>query len=330
MKKMILFIFLGSFFACNQKKAKNIPPSFYYWKNTYLLTDFEKLTLSHLNVQKIYLRVFDVNWENGKPVPANPLTSIDLHNKYNIIPCVHISQAVINNLDTSFYDYFADLMIKQVALAATDNQFTYKSVLLDFEVDKLNYKKYYLLLKKLKEQLKEIDFLVNFPLDMLDKLPKNQALYWDMLMVKLNNTAPPQKDTAHNSILDLTQVKQLAVNIPKITTRYAAVIPLYSWAIQYRKDSIIRYLPRRSSTDFLDQDLFWLVKGRYQLAKDTVFKNIPFLKGDEIKVEAVNETKYLNLTKLLVPYAFKELVYFDIDEPNMRRFNHEVLVPEIQ
>jgi len=90
--------------SCNTKKQpRNIEPSFYYWKSILKLTDFEKQKLDSLKVKIIYLKFFDVAWDEvtRKPLPVAKLqaTRDELQGGFTIIPTVLITNEYIKKID---------------------------------------------------------------------------------------------------------------------------------------------------------------------------------------------------------------------------------------
>ena len=70
LKLIYLLIFsIGLFSAC--KKEPNT--SFYYWKTQYSISPYEQNYLDSLNVEKLYVRFFDVDIKNGNAVPIGNL-----------------------------------------------------------------------------------------------------------------------------------------------------------------------------------------------------------------------------------------------------------------
>ena len=59
----------------NGAEKKNIKRSFYYWKTVYSLNPEEKIILDSLSVKKLYIRYFDVDWDekNKRPIPKAPI-----------------------------------------------------------------------------------------------------------------------------------------------------------------------------------------------------------------------------------------------------------------
>src|SRR5215213_1923722 len=69
---LLFFLIVFGFSNCKQKTERKIVPSFYYWKTSFSLTEKEALTLRQLSIQNLYVKFFDVSWEefNKRPMPV--------------------------------------------------------------------------------------------------------------------------------------------------------------------------------------------------------------------------------------------------------------------
>ena len=60
-------------------KQREVIPSIYHWKQTFILTESEKSKLAENNIHKIYVRYFDIKLMNGKDIL--PVSSIKFEDK---------------------------------------------------------------------------------------------------------------------------------------------------------------------------------------------------------------------------------------------------------
>jgi len=65
---ILLLIFLLT--ACKEKRpARVIDRSFYYWKSFFYLGDSERKALTDLHVNRLYVKFFDIAWNESKSEP---------------------------------------------------------------------------------------------------------------------------------------------------------------------------------------------------------------------------------------------------------------------
>ena len=103
----ILFLAtLVNLFSCNeQRQERKIERSFYYWRSVLRLDHFEEQQLQQLNVKTLYVKFFDVDWDEAgrKPLAVALLQNpgYTLPADILIIPTVFISNECIQQLDSS-------------------------------------------------------------------------------------------------------------------------------------------------------------------------------------------------------------------------------------
>ena len=76
-------------------------PAVYYWKTSFSLSTFDKAVLDSLNVRKLYLRCFDVDWNaatRSAEVVAPLNISMPAPDSIEIIPTVFITNKVMLNI----------------------------------------------------------------------------------------------------------------------------------------------------------------------------------------------------------------------------------------
>lgn len=79
----ILFLLPFLFCSCSNKKQTKVNAGIYYWKTVFALENSEEKWLKDNQIRKLYLRVFDVDWNEsiGQPLPIG-----DLQIKTNDLP----------------------------------------------------------------------------------------------------------------------------------------------------------------------------------------------------------------------------------------------------
>jgi len=100
MNSSILFFLLFFFQSCQQKSV-DIQPAFYHWQTKLDLTSREINYLSELNVQKIYPKFFDVDWNfNQQEAVAKASLMVDsaLPDIIEIVPTVFITNRTLVNV----------------------------------------------------------------------------------------------------------------------------------------------------------------------------------------------------------------------------------------
>jgi hypothetical protein len=122
MRKPFLFLLTGVLFytcSCNtkQKQQRFIERSFYYWKTNYHINDFEKAAMDSLKSKTLYIRFFDIDWDENlkKELPAGQIQfSENPDTSFTVIPTVFITNESIRQLNTAAIPKLADNIISLV------------------------------------------------------------------------------------------------------------------------------------------------------------------------------------------------------------------------
>jgi hypothetical protein len=94
-KKSFLIFFVFLLTACGKNDKPII--AFYYWKTVFKLSETEKEVLKDNNVEKLYIRYFDVglNPKTTEPIPISPIHFQGNVSKFDIVPVVFIQNKVM-------------------------------------------------------------------------------------------------------------------------------------------------------------------------------------------------------------------------------------------
>ncbi len=129
----------------------------YYWKTSFSMSPTEIRFLSDLNVRKIYLRLFDVDWDKELNAPI-PLGEITFNNNpdssFNIIPVIYITNKAIANLPDQQVEALANKIMFRVNYILTSNKIRFKELQIDCDWSETSRSKYFLLIQCLKKHFK--------------------------------------------------------------------------------------------------------------------------------------------------------------------------------
>ncbi|MBK8611439.1 MAG: hypothetical protein IPL84_16250 [Chitinophagaceae bacterium] len=124
---LILFVTTAGLISCKTRSVvRQIEPAFYFWKSVFTLSDFEKKKLDSLQVKTIYLKFFDVDWneELKKPKPLATIRITDsAYKDFSIIPTVFITNACIQKIDSGQVKELADHLMGLLKGILADHHF---------------------------------------------------------------------------------------------------------------------------------------------------------------------------------------------------------------
>ena len=288
-----LFFFLFSLttglFSCNDKSAvKNVERSFYYWKSVVKTTDFELRRLDSLNVQTIYLKFFDVDWEpaSKQAIPVAKMQAPDkrLFQGYNIIPTVFITNECIQQIDSLQSIGLAGKINGLITDLCHVNQINpIKEIQIDCDWTITTAKKYFTLLHTI-SQLSKCNLSATIRLHQIKFFaktgvpPVNRGLLMCYNMGNLKNPA------TKNSIIETAELKKYTANLSNYPLPLDVAFPLFGWKVLFR-NQIYKGLIENLQDDIFTRSFCTNKNGRIEILKDTLLAGYDLKKGDMLRTE---------------------------------------------
>jgi hypothetical protein len=283
---MLLFCIL----ACTQEKSKR---SFYYWKSTYQLTNTEKKYAHDLRISKLYVRFFDVDWDENihSPVPIAKLSFRDsILPEYEVIPVVYIVNKVFEKMNQSTIEDLKDKIYKQIQHIARENNIAFAELQIDCDWTESTRVKFFSLLKILKSDLKAENKILSATIRLhqvkyinftgVPPVDRGMLMYYNMGKISDSPTV--------NSIYSATDAEKYLSTIYSYPLPLDIALPAYSWGIHIRKNKVIELLNNMNYKDFEQKsDFEKMDENHYQATKSFYFKGFYFMKDDIVKVEEI-------------------------------------------
>lgn len=297
-------------FSCNKKKENRlVERSFYYWRSVLKLTQFEKQQLDSLKVRMIYIKFFDVDWneESRSPAPVAKLQTTNLPTgqagykfpeTIQVIPTVFITNECIQKIDSSQVAELANRIFTLIQDISNSNGFnSIKEIQIDCDWTQATKEKYFLLLNNLKRILSVAEgktpnakLSSTIRLHQIKFLAKTGVPPVDRGLLMCYNMGNLKNPATNNSILETEELKKYIGNLSNYPLPLDVAFPLFDWKVLYRNNTytgLLQNLPGKTFTD-----AFTRKNGnRYEILKDTLLNGYDLRKGDIIRNEQsdVNE-----------------------------------------
>jgi len=287
----LLFITLA--FSCKEERKDNrkIERSFYYWKSAFKLTDFEKHRLDSLQVKNIYLKFFDVDWDDEKQIPMPVAKLQTLRNKYNdsflISPVIFITNECIQKIDSAqIVKLSVDVhsLLQQIIEANSFNSIG--EIQFDCDWTASTKDNYFLFLKTIKK------IWANTPIPISATIRLHQIKFFSKTgvppvykgLLMCYNMGNLKNPATKNSIIEAAELKKYIGHLSDYPLPLDVALPLFSWKVLYRRNSytgLIENLPDAVfSGDFVAKK-----DNRIELLKDTLLQGYDLKKGDVLRSE---------------------------------------------
>lgn len=128
----------------------------YYWRTTFSLNDYEKEFMDKHNIQKLYIKFFDVtrNWQTDKNDEMVPEATIQFKDSIftdiNVVPTVYITTSAIDVMHFRVNEY-AEKIFKRLNAMCRHHGITFKELQLDCDWTKHTQKCFYNLCDEIKQ-----------------------------------------------------------------------------------------------------------------------------------------------------------------------------------
>ena len=227
----------------------------YHWKATYNPTDWEKQWMKDHKVERLYIKLFDVEagYMNDKPdwkmVPvATTLFRQELPDDIAVVPVVYITVGAIQELgdlswNTELKNLYASLIVKRIDDMMQDHwSGTLREVQIDCDWTDQTEQTYFALVKAIRDNLHQRGITLSGTVR-LHQLAEQQYIPFDRSLLMCYNTGNLHSRETRNSILDFDDVRPYlrqykANTLPETDVAF----PVFGWGVEYRKDGTFRRL----------------------------------------------------------------------------------------
>ncbi|MDP2365723.1 MAG: hypothetical protein Q8M94_18390 [Ignavibacteria bacterium] len=309
----MLFITAGyvslSILSCTNNLQKEISLGVYFWKTNFSLSTTELNWLKESEIQKLYVRFFDVDW-NPNINSAVPVGDVAIETKkvnaVEIIPVVFITNRTLKNIPDSLISELSQNIHNKIfgKLALFDN-LSIKEIQLDCDWTESTRDKYFKLVENLKQLAEndKIEITATIRLHQVKFFSKTGVPPIKRGMLMFYNMSDVSDMRTRNSIYDEDVAKRYLVNFDKYPLDLDVVLPAFSWACWFRNgklknlinDVMANELEKNSCFVKEDKNIFRAVKACY-------IKGNYILPGDYLRAEETDFNTTLGAAELIAPY----------------------------
>lgn len=344
---VIIGFFLNPFQHQNQEPIK----AFYYWKN-YDDYWFDSETLDTLQVRKLYVKYFEVDYDPDLgPVPKAKTdltmnrTTWDYEKqqyipsnvaKLRVIPTVFILNSVFKEPELNTREMAKNILFL-VLKKYEENMEGFscpKEIQIDCDWTESTKKVYMRFLRDLKQEMKKNESLDNTQLSATLRLyaykfpDRMGVLPVDRAMLMCYNLLTPRESGNRNSILDIKELKKYLEGADDYPVALDVALPTYS-NVQVFQNKQFKSLFYKEDSTFLSY-LKPLNPPFYLISKDTLVDEVYLRKGDHLKVERVSAKQIREAIDMINREVyFKDrptMALFHLDSDELRKYTHEELV----
>ncbi|MXO06444.1 hypothetical protein [Flavobacterium sp. HBTb2-11-1] len=287
----------------------------------------EKEVLNENNVQKLYVRYFDIGLhpKTNFPIPISPIRFEENPIEYTIVPVVFIQNKVmlqpnldVENLAQKTFDFIEQINSK--------NKIPCQEIQIDCDWtlnSKENYLKFIEVFKK--NSRKKLSATIR--LHQVKYFKKTKIPNVDSGVLMYYNMGSIAPDSL-NSIYDQKVAERYLKSLKKYPLHLDFAFPIYSWGIHIRDNKVIGLRSKMNSAGLEKDSNFEKTSPNFFRVKHSNYKNGVFyeendlLKIEEIKTEDLKEMAE-DLQDNLVEKP-NEIIFYDLDEFNLNNYEKNI------
>ncbi|HMQ49000.1 MAG TPA: hypothetical protein PKA00_16050 [Saprospiraceae bacterium] len=324
-------LFLLSFAACTSPATeREVQPAFYYWKTEAHLSTDDRAYLQELNCGRLYLRCFDVDWdeEQQQLIPVAPV-ALDTSTlvSFEVVPVIFITNRSFQHLTLAEVPVLAakiERKMEQLLQGLPQNQIREWQIDCDWTVSTRDL--YFALLEAMKAKADAKGCLLSatIRLHQLRYPEKTGVPPVDRGMLMLYNMGELGNWSEDNSILNLTSTKPYLEGLADYSLPLDMALPLFHWGVVFREGEVVALLPQANNNTLADTARFQQMENkRYQVKTGTFFFGTYLYEGDWIRLEQVDNQQLEQLMLLLkndFPTAPFYLSFYHLDSLLLTEF----------
>ncbi len=331
LKYLLLPFLLSLLFSCDKKNNDKISRGFYYWKSKFELGEKDQKQLNALGAKKIYVKFFDVDWDEGtqKPMPyatLQPKGALD--STFKIIPTVFITNRTFEKLDGYDLNTFENNVHNKITqlVYCFHSPFKIEEVQIDCDWNESTRDKYFHFLKELKRDFDpDVKLTSTIRLHQVKYFEKTGVPPVDRGMLMFYNMGDVTKLGNHNSIFNSKDASRYLTKFDKYPLPLDLALPVFSWAAVYRQGKLIQLIsdfePTLSNNKYLSE----IKPNIFKVAKSIEMKTFLAKPGDVIKFDITDPETTLEAARLIRSHLKDSVsvVLFDYNNLNLKRYNEE-------
>jgi len=324
---LLLIVFFGS---C--KPGRKVNTYFYYWKTVYRQNTTETAYLQHLQTRKLYVRMMDVDMDEGgaNPVPISPISFENkLPDTIAIVPVVFIVNNVLRQTSRAQLTDLAHKMVYFVdGKVSQSGKNSYTELQIDCDWTAETRDNYFYLLNQLKPLLPHKILSVTLRLHQVKNQRASGVPPVNRVMLMCYNMGNLRKYGNQNSIIEVSELKKyLGDNLSSYPMKMDIGLPLFSWAVAFRDKAYIGIAKRINFVNLNARDKFQS-QGNNMYTVETDLPEYGLRKDDIVRWESAPAKELSAVASYLSHYLKQDtvnVIWFHLDEPVLKNYKYEEL-----
>lgn len=276
--------------TCQLPKDYTVNRSFYFWRQSFNLYTTETTALQWLDINTVYLKFFDVKWdehEGAIPV-ATTYLSTQLPDTIATIPTVYITNEVFQKLDAQASADLADkVRLKITDMLAKIKHSPIPEIQLDCDWTQSTKEKYFHFLETFKSKIAgNIQVSATIRLHQIKYFKKTGVPPVDKGLLMYYNMGNVKQLDSPNSILDNEIGAQYISKNSSYPLPLDVALPIFEWGVLFSGKEFKGILNGMNEATLAKEGIFKpFKKNVYQAQRDRTLRGTYIRKGDFLRLE---------------------------------------------
>lgn len=310
-------------------------PAFYHWKSTFAPTAPERALLRDIDAQTLYVRFFDVDWDEAtqQPVPTGPVTFRAKPAVKRLVPVVFITNKTLLNLRPANVPELARRIVRKVAQTAQAAAITYPELQLDCDWTRSTRTRYFSLLAAIAAEAR-VPLSATIRLHQVKFAAQTGVPPVRRGMLMAYNIGDWKRPETRNSILDPADLLRYVDYLPGYPLPLDIALPLFRWTIIFRNGRVLALRNNLDAAQIRAQSFVSPEQTpagdstRFMVRRDTTLWGVSLRRGDLLRTEACSlpqlvAAKELLLTRL--PPQTRTFTAYHLDSTVLHSYPHAAL-----
>lgn len=311
--------------ACQSREIE-IVPAFYHWQTKLDLTKDEQTLLDSLQVKKLYVKFFDIDWNESQQVAQN-MASLQWNSsdfqEFEIVPTVFITPHTLEKLNDAQLAGLATQISNKIKTLLQAHAI--REIQLDCDWTASTKEKYFSLLRQMRLYFADAILSSTIRLHQIKFRAQTGVPPVDRGMLMFYNMGEITDWETENSILDVQIAKSYLTDLQDYPLPLDVALPIYRWAAIYRNARLFKLIHQLSADEVADSSKYVpLAPKRYTVKTSTILRGHFLEPDDQIKIEIIDYEQLEIATKLLrdhLPPANRAVVFYHLEEKTIQHFS---------
>ena len=305
---------------------------FYFWKTTYSLSQSEAIRLHKLNITKIYLRLFDVDWDKvtNSAIPAGEIKFDQKPDSiFAIIPVAFITNRTLLNLNINDSPLLADKIFSKINQIMKFNNIPFRELQLDCDWTESTRLKYFSIIKFMRGKLSKENKIISATIRLHQiKYPEHTGIPpVDRGMLMFYNMGKIDAGDNKNSIYNKNDALHYVSFVKNYPLNLDVVLPLFGWIVHIRDNKVVELINGQLVNELnADKKFNQWGKNSYISNNSFFLHGYYFMKGDILKVENAGIglcREAADLVSQNLKNANRTISIFDYDSLKISKYNEK-------